>query len=231
MRLARRDGAICCDVRYRRRVDLNALGGIRIGGREANMTDIDILGKQVPVEFLVGAGATIEMDEGRILEDARAMAALIAAKAPWRQEYADAFRAMNKIVFFEGTVIVNTHPMDRPCCDQDDAVFYWESSEFNLNRDADVHANTFFHDCWHVIQFQNDGFPQGPAEEVEREIDAIAHQVVVAQQLGCSEAEVNHLTRFAANPDAIRERLREGVQFDKFQAPHRPGAFRPDPTP
>ncbi len=189
------------------------------------MASIDILGKQVPIEFVVGKDATIQMDEDQLQTDAEAMAQLINDKAPWREEYAEAFRAMNKIVFFEGKVIVNTFEMDRPCCDQDDAIFYWESSEFNLNRDADVHANTFFHDCWHVIQFNAAGFPKDKAEEVEREIDAISHQVIVAGQLGNSQAEIDHLTKFAGNREDIERRLAEGVQFDRFQAPHRTGAF------
>jgi len=193
------------------------------------MASIDILGKFVPVEFEVGEGAEIEMDRDQIIADAEAMADLIKEKGPWRSEYADAFRAMNKIVFFEGKVMVNGYQMDRPCCDQDDAVFYWESSEFNAYRDADVHANTYFHDCWHVIQYRAEGYPDQPGEDAEREIDAISHQVKVATQLGCSQAEVDHLTRFANDPQAVQARLSEGVRFAASDkpglAPHKPGLF------
>jgi hypothetical protein len=185
------------------------------------MASIDILGKSVPIEFEIGEDARIEMDRGQLMADAEAMASLIGEKGPWRPEYAEAFQVMNRIVFFEGKVMVNGYEMDRPCCDQDDAVFYWESSEFNANRDADVHANTFFHDCWHVIQFRADGYPRDEAEQSEREVDAISHQVEVARQLGCSDAEIAHLTRFAADPAAIETRIREGVQF---AAPHKAGA-------
>jgi hypothetical protein len=189
------------------------------------MASIDILGKQVPIEFIVGKDAAIQMNEGQLFADAKAMGDLINAKGPWKAEYADAFKAMNRIVFFEGKVMVNGYEMDRPCCDQDDAVFYWESSEFNLNRDADVHANTFFHDCWHVIQYRGSGYPQ-PGQEAEREIDAISHQVIVAAQLGCSDLEINHLKNFAGNPAAVEARLAEGVKFPpEFAPPHRPGHF------
>ena len=188
------------------------------------MASIDILGKQVQIDFVSGPGATVAIDEGQLLAGARDMAALIQQKGPWRDEYADAFRAMNKIVFFEGKVIVNDYEMDRSCCDQDDAIFYWETTEFNYNPDADVHANTYFHDCWHVVQYRADGYPEGKAQEIDREVDAVSHQVLVAQQLGNSAEEIEHLKTFAGDPAAIEVRLQEGVKFGKFQPSHNAGA-------
>src|SRR4029079_11515817 len=85
--------------------------------------------------------------------------------------------------FFAGQVMVNGYPMDRPCCDQDDAVFYWEAEEFMRNTDADVRANTFFHDCWHVVQFRRDGYATEEPEQVAREVDAIEQQIAVGRTL------------------------------------------------
>jgi hypothetical protein len=177
------------------------------------MSAIEILGKETAVDFVVGEGAAAgSLDEPALLAGAEAMAALIDAK-DWPQAYADAFRGMTRIVFFAGKVMVDGYLMDRPCCDQDDAVFYWEAEEFLRNTDADVRANTFFHDCWHVVQFRRAGnrFAQGQAEQVAREVDAIEQQIAVARALGCSDYEIGFLEDFMNDQQRIEVRLAEGV--------------------
>jgi len=175
------------------------------------MASIDILGRNIPVEFMTGSEPQLVMDEAAILEKLGEMAALIDSKA-WPDQYADAFRIMNKIVFFEGMIEVDGHEVERPGCDQDDAVFYWEAVEFMANTDADVRANTFFHDCWHVVQFKRIGdFARTPDDQVAREIDAIDRQIAVAQKLGCDEREIQFLRDFRADQDRIVARLAEGV--------------------
>lgn len=186
------------------------------------MPSIDILGKQVPIDFVIGEGAAAgALDEEKLLSGATEMAALIKAK-DWPPHYRDAFRGMTRIVFFEGKVVVDGHLMDRPCCDQDDAIFYWEANEFQKNPDADVRANTYFHDCWHVVQFKQAGnkYAYTRADQVAREVDAITHQIGVAHMLGCSDHEIRHLEDFRADQRRIAERLDEGVNQ---LAAHRPG--------
>lgn len=186
------------------------------------MASIDILGKDLPIEFEIGEGASAaDLDQPRLISGAGEMANLINGIS-WPPHYRDAFLGMKKIVFFAGKVLVDNILMDRPCCDQDDAVFYWEAEEFFRNTDADVHANTFFHDCWHLVQYKAAGnkYAYTLVDQVNREVDAITHQITVAHLLGCSEAEVSYLQNFASDQRAIITRLAEGVNQ---LAPHRPG--------
>lgn len=188
------------------------------------MAEIEILGKTLAVDFVLGEGAAADaLDEDALLAGARDMAALINSK-DWPPHFRDAFREMVRIVFFEGKVEVNGHLMDRPCCDEDDAVFYWEANEFLLNSDADVRANTFFHDCWHVVQFKLAGrqFAYTEEERLRREVDAITHQIGVAHTLGCNADEIGHLEAFRGDQQRIAARLDEGVGQI---APHRAGGM------
>ena len=186
------------------------------------MASIDILGKGVPIDFEVGEGAVAaDLDRPRLIADAEEMAALING-IDWPPHYRDAFRGMKKIVFFAGKVVVDNHLMDRPCCDQDDAIFYWEAEEFFRNTDADVHANTFFHDCWHLVQYKAAGnqYAYKLVDQVNREVDAINHQIGVAHLVGCSTSEIKFLEDFRDDQRLIVARLDEGVNQ---LAPHKPG--------
>jgi hypothetical protein len=186
------------------------------------MAGIEILEKKIPVEFVAGEGAVEgDLDHDTLLSGANEMAELING-IDWPPHYRDAFRGMKKIVFFEGKVKVDGYLMDRPNCDQDDAIFYWEANEFMRNTDADVRANTFFHDCWHVVQFKLAGnqYAYTLADQLRREVDAISHQIGVAYMLGCSEREIRHLEDFRADQRKIAARLDEGVGQ---LAAHQPG--------
>ena len=186
------------------------------------MAGIEILEKKIPVEFVAGAGAVEgDLDHDTLLSGANEMAELING-IDWPPHYRDAFRGMKKIVFFEGKVKVDGYLMDRPNCDQDDAIFYWEANEFMRNTDADVRANTFFHDCWHVVQFKLAGnqYAYTLADQLRREVDAISHQIGVAYMRGCSEREIRHLEDFRADQRKIAARLDEGVGQ---LAAHQPG--------
>lgn len=178
------------------------------------MASITILGKVVPIEFLVGKGEDLPpMIESKIIAGAEEMAALINSKQ-WSAEQERAFTAMNKIIFFEGVVTDNDgHEIERPGCDQNDAIFYWEANEFTFNPDADVRGNTYFHDCWHVIQFRDSGntYARGEDEMAAREVDAINHQIEVGRILGNDAREIGFLENFRDDQSRIRERLREGV--------------------
>lgn len=174
------------------------------------MATVRILDDDVAIEFLKGKDGG-ELDRPTLLSGLEATVRKI-NETVWSDEERRAFASMKKIVFFEGEVVVNSWPLTRSGCDEDDAIFYWEANEFMANTDADVRANTFFHDCWHVIQFQNTGdFARGDAERVAREIDAIDRQIEVATKLGCDEREIQFLRDFRANQDRIVARLAEGV--------------------
>ena len=192
----------------------------------ASVPSIRVLSKTIPIEFQMGEGADRPLDRAGLLAGAERMADLINEKsADLTQEQKNAFEGIKKIVFFEGKVMVDGHLMDRPCCDQDDAIFYWEANEFEQNSDADVRANTFFHDCWHVVQFRRDGgFARDQREQVAREVDAIQEQIKVARILGNDEREIRFLENFRDNQQGIIDRLREGV--GSAFAAHRPGDMR-----
>lgn len=188
------------------------------------MTGIILFGQFVPVDFMRGEGASGTIDQAAILASVAEMEALINS-CTFPQHYVDAFTGIRRIIFFDGQVRVNGHLMDRPCCDEDDAIFYWEIEEFLRNMDADVHANTLFHDCWHVVQFKRAGnrFAANQDEQLSREVDAIIQQIEVARTLGCAPHEIAHLERFLADHPAILARLSEGVEESLM--PHRTGDF------
>lgn len=190
------------------------------------MASIQVLDKTIPIEFKMGEGAQRPLDEAGLVAGAERMAALINEKrSQWTAEQKDAFEGIKKIVFFEGKVMVDGHLMDRPCCDQDDAIFYWEANEFERNTDADVRANTFFHDCWHVVQFRTrGGFAGDQREQVAREVDAIEKQIQVARTLGNDEREIQFLVDFKNDQQGIIDRLEEGVE-SAFAA-HKPGFLK-----
>jgi hypothetical protein len=176
------------------------------------MPTVQLLDAVIPVDFMIGQDATIAMDEEVLLGQLGEMAALVNT-ITWPPEYKEAFEVMHKIVFFEGKIEVNGWLVDRPCCDEDDAVFYWESSEFTRNTEVGARANTLFHDCWHVLQFRAAGnrFAVDDNDRVEREIDAIKHQIEVARLLDCSASDMAFLAKFGSDQQAIKTRLAEGI--------------------
>ena len=175
------------------------------------MAHIRILNAEVEIGFEVGENPLFEMDEEALLAGAQEMAGGING-LEWPEDHARAFESMKKIVFFEGRIRVNDWLVDRPCCDEDDAVFYWESSEFLANPDPSVRASTLFHDCWHVVQFKRDGgFARTEAERVDREIEAIDEQIQAAERLGCDASAITFLENFRADQKLIEVRLAEGV--------------------
>jgi hypothetical protein len=186
------------------------------------MASIRIIARDIPVEFI----AIDPADQDPILAQAQKMAGLINSK-DWPADYAAAYQVMNKIVFFRGTVAVDGHDLARPGCDQDDAIFYWQADEFLANSDADVHGNTFFHDCWHVVQLRRAGnkYAQGDTEPVEREVDAINQQIEVGKILGNDARELQFLVDFRDDQQRIKDRLRQGI--DKA-GPHPTGFPRKD---
>lgn len=169
---------------------------------------VTILGRNIRIEFADPPHA----GRGDILADLAVMADLINATR-WPPEYEAAYRLVRKIVFFSDSVLVNTHQMSRSCCDEGDRIFYWEiDEEFLRNRDADVHGHTLFHDCWHIVQFIRDGgFAMGQHVQVAREVEAINHQIKVAQLLGCDDREIEFLRAFRDDQSLILARLEESV--------------------
>ena len=174
------------------------------------MASIRILKKNIDVEFKRGAGQPA-IAEAAIMTRAKAMADLINAKQ-WPDELAASFRGLKKIVFFNGKVKVGRFMVERPGIDVKKAVFFWEIKEFAAD-DADGHANTLFHDSWHVVQFKRAGkkFAKDVDEEVDREVDATNQQIKAARILGSSASDIKHLEDFRDHPETIKARLLEGI--------------------
>ena len=180
------------------------------------MAQVSILGHDMAIEYRADG------DEALLEGGVRAMVDLINGRGPWLPDYEKAFTGIDKIVFFRGSVEVNGWQMSRPCCDEDDRIFYWEVGEFLRNMDADVHGNTFFHDCWHLVQYKAAGnqYAYKLVDQVNREVDAINHQIGVAHLVGCSTSEIKFLEDFRDDQRLIVARLDEGVNQ---LAPHKPG--------
>jgi len=175
------------------------------------MASIRILGKDIKVEFKRGKGAPAAIVEAPILKGASDMAALINSKS-WPAELANAFTGLKKIVFFNGEVKVNGHKMSRPGIDEKKAAFFWEVAEFDAD-DADGHANTLFHDAWHVVQFKRAGNKRAVKidDRVAREVDAVDQQIKAAGILGSAPSDIAFLQDFRDHPEKIKARLVEGV--------------------
>lgn len=175
------------------------------------MAIIRILGNDIDLEFRQGEGAEAPPDQAAAIAGLNAMAALINSKA-WPEELAQAYTGLEKIVFFNGSVVVNTHVMSRPGIDERAATFYWEEAEFNDN-DSDGHANTLFHDGWHVVQFKAAGDRHAfeIEDRIDREVDATRQQIKAARLLGSSEHDIADLEDYSNDRNRIRARLLEGV--------------------
>ncbi|MFL5294920.1 MAG: hypothetical protein ACJ798_00930 [Phenylobacterium sp.] len=173
------------------------------------MDTVVILDTEKPVEF-IDTDPLRPLDPPSLMEGLRQVADLINA-TPWTAAQRAAFNGMRKIVFFLGTVEVAGYELSRPGCDEANAAFYWEVGEFLANTDPGVRANIFFHDCWHVVQFKAGGFAHDLDERVAREVDALDRQIEVAEAMSCYAADIKFLTDFAADPQAIRDRLAFGV--------------------
>jgi hypothetical protein len=175
------------------------------------MNSVTILGRNMSVEYRVGAGGGA-LDQAVLFAGLQEAVALINSVGTWTSHERQALSTMRKIVFFSGEIVVNTWKLTRSGCDEDDAIFYWEAGEFMANTDADVRASTFFHDCWHVIQFRRDGgFAQTNEIRVVREVDAITRQIEAARKLGCVDHEIAHLQQYLDEHALIVARLAEGI--------------------
>jgi hypothetical protein len=169
-----------------------------------------ILDHDKPVEF-IDTDPDRPLDPAALMSGLEEVAALINTTG-WTVAQRAAFNGMQKIVFFLGSVEVGAYELKRPGCDEAGAVFYWEVGEFLANTDPGVRANIFFHDCWHVVQFKADGFAADEDERVAREVDALNRQIEVAEAMNCYAADIQFLRDFAANQQAIRDRLAFGVE-------------------
>jgi hypothetical protein len=175
----------------------------------STVESVVILDNEKPVDFIDSDPAR-PLDPQPLMAGLREVADLINRTA-WTDEQRAAFDGMTRIVFFLGSVDVGGYELKRPGCDEPNATFYWEVGEFLANIDAGVRANTFFHDCWHVVQYKAGGFAQGDDERVAREVDALNHQIEAAEAMNCYPADIQFLRDFANDPQAIRDRLAYGV--------------------
>ncbi len=175
------------------------------------MESIRILGKDIELAFKRGKQSPGPIDEAPIRAGVEAMAALINGK-DWPPELAAAYTGLEKIVFFNGKVKVNRALVERPGIDEKKATFYWEIVEFNAD-DADGHANTLFHDGWHVVQYRRAGNKRAIKlkERVDREVDAVDQQIGAATILGSASTDIDFLVAYRNDRPRIEARLREGT--------------------
>ncbi len=175
------------------------------------MASIKILGNDIKVKFKRGKGAPAAIVEPPIMAAARDMAALINSKT-WPAALASAYTELKAIIFFNGAVKINGHMMSRPGIDEKKATFFWEVAEFEAD-DADGHANTLFHDGWHVVQYKRAGNKRATKidDRVAREVDAVDRQIEAARILGSAPSDIAFLQGFRDDPATIRLRLLEGV--------------------
>ena len=176
------------------------------------MQPISILGHKVEVELRIAPARASAM-AGLDLAAALAEMANRIDAVDWRPDQAEALRSMRRIVLFEPRVQANGWRISRSGCDEADGVFYWRLAEFVAHPDPAVHANIFFHDCWHVVQHRRDGgYAWDPAEQVRRELEALERQIEAARMLGCEAGKVLFLEAFRDSPARIAARLRQGVR-------------------
>lgn len=186
------------------------------------MPDLVILDKLVPVDFLVGQNPQFDLDETALTEGLEEVVHLINATA-WTEEQRATFNALDRIVFFEGVIEVNGYLLDRPGCDEDDKIFYWEGNEFMANQDPKVRAHTLFHDCFHVVQYwRNETFARTEPERVAREVEAIERQIEVAERLQAHPSYITFLAAFRDDQDRLKKRLIEGVRMHHDKDETRP---------
>lgn len=175
------------------------------------MDGVRILGKDIKLEFKRGKDSPGPIAEAPIRAELNAMAALINGKA-WPAELAQAYTVLKKIVFFNGRVKVNGALVGRPGIDEKKATFYWEIAEF-VADDADGHANTLFHDGWHVVQYKRAGNKRATRlkDRVDREVDATDRQIEAARILGSSADDIAFLVGYRDDRPRIEARLGEDV--------------------
>jgi hypothetical protein len=172
---------------------------------------ITILDHDVQVEFQ-GNDPARPLDPPDLLRRLTAMADAINAKTSlWTDAQRKAFTGITRIVLFRGLVEVGGVAMGRPGCDLPNAIFYWQADEFLQVDHAGVRANTFFHDCWHLVQYAKSGYPRTVEEGVDREVDAVDRQIEVARVLECYDADLEFLTDYEHDRPAIRARLDQGI--------------------
>ena len=175
------------------------------------MQPISILGQAVEVELRIAPGRAPVMAAPALSAALAEMARRIDAVG-WRPDQADALRGMRRIVLFEPRVQFKGWRITRSGCDEADGVFYWRLAEFAAHPDPAVHANIFFHDCWHVVQHRRDGYAWDAAKQAEREFEALERQIEAARMLGCEAGKVLFLEAFRDSPARIADRLRQGVR-------------------
>jgi len=166
---------------------------------------LEILGKDLVLTYPPALALTAV--------SAQAMGAVINSHAAmYGPSEAAAFQALNAITLFSGSINFNDEQMSRSFTDQKTGTFYWLDTEIALYLSAPVMACYFFHDCWHMVQFKQDDGPAATlSDEINREVDAVARQVVVGGKLGVPQYVLDFLTKYGNDRAAIATRIGQGV--------------------
>lgn len=182
------------------------------------MTHANILGKDVELVIeLADAAAQTPAAERRFREMAATINGVADQLTP---EQADTFRLTDTLTLFREKMFRGMM-MKRSFMDQRGRNFHWTIDEFSQWDPAPRRPTAYFHDAWHIRQFIDLGEPPNDEEVlIDREQDAMARQLAVAQILRCDQTMLDFLNEFASNRDSIRERLLSGVGADAEVIPH-----------
>lgn len=179
---------------------------------------LEILGKEVPLELDLTDAAAVRPQVTAMFENM--VGCINALSDEWTDEEADVFRLTNKLVIFRKNQYRGT-PMSRSYMAQQERIFYWTYQEFVQWEPGPRRPTAYYHDAWHVRQFETLGAPPNDPEVlIDREQDAMAQQLGIATKLGCDQVLIDDLTRYANSREAIRRRLTEGVGMVERIVPH-----------
>lgn len=118
----------------------------------------------------------------------------------------------NGIVVFRRTQH-NGYRMTRSFMDLERGLFHWHVDDLTHTgyRKAERVATYYYHDAFHVHQFQQGDTDQHIDALVAREVTATQAQIALGRLIGADKPFLDELSRYAADPAAIRERLNTGV--------------------
>jgi hypothetical protein len=191
------------------------------------MALLDVLGQ--PVEVTVAGRRLGSRAEGMVAALGEMAAAINAGTVGLGDRAVAVFQLTERVTLFLETRFKGRR-MRRSFMAQAERTFFWQADEFTRLGDgmaADTAARRrlsyYFHDCWHVRQFVEDGpAPNDDEILIDREQEAMAEQLAIARHYRCDANLIAFLEGFANDRERIAERLREGIGLSARIRPHLP---------